>query len=64
MSFASTNPTTLVTLNLFQGPSGSEFGASRMGVKPAGLSATPHSGCWDKWTLKQVQGDEQGGWMK
>ena len=64
MSFAFPNPTTLVTLNLFQGPSSRKLGASRMGAKLTGLLAILRSGYWDTWTLKQVQGDEQGGGMK
>ena len=57
---AATQPATTkpVTLNLFQGPSGSKRGASRTGAQPIGMLATAHSGCAEKWALKQVQGDD------
>jgi len=54
-----TNP---VILNLFQDPSGRKFGASRIGAMPTNQPTTPRSGCWDKWALKQVQGDERREW--
>ena len=54
-----TNP---VTLNLFQGPSGRTGGANRTGTLATGLLAAQHFGWGAKWTLKQVQGDETGGW--
>ena len=55
--------TSPVTLNLFQGPSGSTGGAIRKGNLPTGLLAKLRSGLGVKWTLKQVQGDELLGWL-
>jgi hypothetical protein len=55
ISLTHSNP---VTLNLFQGPSGRKRGATRTGTHPAVWLATARSGCAEKWTLKQVQGDE------
>ena len=63
MNLALSIPSTTFTLNLFQGPLGSKFGASRMGAKVADLLTIARSGSEDKWTLKQVQGDELGEWM-
>ena len=50
----------LVTLNLFQGPSGRNCGVIRRGIHPTGRLAAARSGQAAKWALKQVQGDEQG----
>ena len=50
----------LVTLNLFQGPSGGTLSSLRRGVLVASLRAAQSSGRGAKWTLKQVQGDEFG----
>ena len=51
-------PTNPVTLNLFQGPLGRKRGARRTVAQPIGMLATAHSGCAEKWALKQVQGDD------
>ena len=59
MIFAHPIPTSPVTLNLFQGLSSRKFGVSRMGTKLAVEPAISRSGHWDKWALKQVQGDER-----
>ncbi|WP_226016688.1 hypothetical protein [Novosphingobium sp. FKTRR1] len=48
----------LVTLNLFQGPSGIRRGASNSRIG-GDVGIMPHSSAQPaKWTLKQVQGDE------
>ena len=57
LSPTQTNP---VTLNLFQGPSGRKLGARRTATQPTAWPANARSDCAEKWTLKQVQGDEYG----
>ena len=52
-----TNP---VTLNLFQGPSGRALSAKRRGGVLVSSFASQCSGNGAKWTLKQVQGDDNG----
>ena len=49
-----------VTLNLFQGPSGRTLSSLRRGGIVASSLATRRSGNGVKWTLKQVQGDDNG----
>ena len=58
MTTTTPTPTTPVTLNLFQGPSGRKLGAHRIATQPTVWLASARSGCGAKWTLKQVQGDE------
>ena len=57
-------PTNSVILNSFQDLSGRKFGASGTGTQITGSFTTAHSGCGDKWALKQVQGDEKWEWMQ
>jgi hypothetical protein len=63
MSLTRTLQTNPVTLNLFQGPSGrqdrSERYARNLTKGWRGLS-NERTGWAEKWTLKQVQGDELG----
>ena len=50
-----------VILNLFQDPSGRKNRSPRLAryaAQPGGERAKPRFGQAEKWTLKQVQGDE------
>ena len=63
----SANQTAPVTLNLFQGPSrrhAPERAAVRLDARCAHSVSPRKTVCAEKWTLKQVQGDEIGGGVK